>query len=91
MAQAGLVTNLLMMAFNLFPMPPLDGGRILFGLLPHKYAYRFAKLEPYGMFIVMALLYLPMLPFWDLWMNPVMTVAGTALNWLTSPLHTLIS
>jgi Zn-dependent protease len=48
MAKAGLLTNLVMMAFNLFPVPPLDGGRILVSLLPYKLAYKFAQIEPYG-------------------------------------------
>jgi len=50
MAKAGVLVNLALFAFNLFPIPPLDGGRILTSLLPHKYAYQFAKIEPYGFF-----------------------------------------
>src|SRR4051794_15770050 len=42
MAQAGILTNLVIFAFNLFPVPPLDGGRIMTSILPHKYAFKFA-------------------------------------------------
>mgnify|MGYP002040309269 CR=1 FL=1 len=83
MAQAGVLTNLVIFAFNLFPIPPLDGGRIMTSILPHKYAYKFAQLEPYGFFIVLALVFLKVLHFW---MVPVMSAAATFLKLLVSPL-----
>ena len=56
MAQGGVLVNLVMWAFNLFPLPPLDGGRVLAGLLPRGGAQDFlARIEPYGFFIVMGL------------------------------------
>ena len=55
MARAGVLVNLVMWAFNLFPVPPLDGGRILVGLLPWRQAQMVSRLEPYGFFIVMGL------------------------------------
>lgn len=88
MAQAGLLTNLVMLAFNLFPVPPLDGGRVLTSLLPHRYAYKFAQIEPYGFFIVMALVLLKVLYFW---MLPVMTLAHGALRLIISPLTIFLS
>ncbi|HEX2531859.1 MAG TPA: site-2 protease family protein [Burkholderiaceae bacterium] len=88
MARAGVLTNLVMFALNLFPVPPLDGGRILTGLLPDKYAYRFAQIEPYGFFIVMLLLIFKVLYFW---MIPVMMAAGTVLQILVSPLNIFLS
>ncbi len=54
--QAGILVNALLMFFNLFPLLPLDGGRIIAGLLPNNLAYQYSKLEPYGMFILIALL-----------------------------------
>ncbi len=56
MAIAGVQVNLVLMALNLLPVPPLDGGRIMVGLLPHRASYQFARLEPYGLFIVILLL-----------------------------------
>ena len=56
MATAGIMVNIGLMAINLLPVPPLDGGRILTGLLPARLAWRFARIEPYGFFIVIALL-----------------------------------
>ena len=55
-AQAGIFVNALLMIFNLFPLLPLDGGRILTGLLPDRMAYAFSRTEPYGMFILIALI-----------------------------------
>lgn len=83
MAQAGVLTNLVMLAFNLFPIPPLDGGRVLTSMLPHRLAYKFAQIEPYGFFIVMALVMLKILYFW---MVPVMTAAHAALKLLILPI-----
>ena len=54
--QAGIFVNALLMVFNLFPLLPLDGGRMLMGLLPNKLAYTFSRTEPYGMLILIALL-----------------------------------
>jgi Zn-dependent protease len=83
MAQAGVLSNLVMFAFNLFPIPPLDGGRVLTSMLPHRYAYKFAQIEPYGFFIVMGLVLLKVLYFW---MVPVMTVTHAALRLILFPL-----
>lgn len=87
MAQAGVSVNLMLFAFNLFPVPPLDGGRILVSLLPHKYAFKFAQIEPYGFFIVMALAYMQALRFW---MAPMMFVANTFLGVLIFPFTFLL-
>lgn len=88
MAQAGILTNLVIFAFNLFPVPPLDGGRIMTSILPHKYAYKFSQLEPYGFFIVLALVFLKVLHFW---MMPVMSAANSALLLIISPLTLLLN
>ncbi|GAA4404485.1 site-2 protease family protein [Quisquiliibacterium transsilvanicum] len=56
MATAGIMVNIGLMALNLLPIPPLDGGRILTGLLPARLAWRFARIEPYGLFIVIGLM-----------------------------------
>ncbi|MEG0176070.1 MAG: site-2 protease family protein, partial [Aeromonas sp.] len=64
MARAGILTNLVMWAFNLFPLPPLDGGRIVVGLLPPKLAYQFSRIEPFGFFIVLGLVMLGVVSTW---------------------------
>ncbi len=87
-ATAGVWTNFVIFAFNLFPIPPLDGGRILTSMLPHKYAYKFAQIEPYGFFIVLALAYLKIISFW---MGPVILIAQTVLNVLLLPLSLLLN
>jgi Zn-dependent protease len=53
---AGVLVNLVFMLLNLLPIPPLDGGRIVTSLLPHRAAWSFSKLEPWGLPILLALL-----------------------------------
>ena len=88
MAQAGVVVNLVMWAFNLFPLPPLDGGRILVGLLPYKQAQFVARIEPWGFFVVMALVIAGVVGTY--WLRPLMSFGYLVLNGLTAPLISLI-
>jgi Zn-dependent protease len=88
MCQGGMLVNVVMFAFNLFPLPPLDGGRIVVGLLPLKQAMAFSRIEPYGFFIVMALVVTGLVS--SLWMQPVMAVTFGFVDLLLSPLAALV-
>jgi Zn-dependent protease len=88
MCKAGVLVNLVMWAFNLFPLPPLDGGRVLAGLLPRRMAHQFGKIEPYGFFIVMALVLFHIVG--DYWLRPLMAVGFYLINLLLTPLTALI-
>jgi Zn-dependent protease len=87
MCKAGVSMNIGLCVLNLFPLPPLDGGRILTGLLPMRQAMAFSRIEPYGFFIVLALIYLRILD--GLWMQPVSAIAHFFLNLVLSPLAAL--
>jgi Zn-dependent protease len=63
MGAAGVFINVILMALNLIPLPPLDGGRIAVSLLPLKQAMQFARLEPYGLFILLGLMFTGILGF----------------------------
>lgn len=57
MSLAGIEINAVLMLLNLLPIPPLDGGRIAVSLLPHRLAWQFSRLEPYGLAILLVLLF----------------------------------
>ena len=61
MSQIGIQINVVLMVLNLLPLPPLDGGRVAVSLLPHRQAFQLAKIEPYGMFILIFLAVTPVL------------------------------
>lgn len=89
MCRAGLLVNVVMFVFNLFPLPPLDGGRILVGLLPYRAAELVSRVEPYGFFIVMGLILAGIIN--KLWMSPLMGLTYGALEIILTPLRLLIS
>jgi len=88
MCKAGMLTNVVMFAFNLFPLPPLDGGRILVGLLPWRQAVQLSRIEPWGFFIVMALVISGVVS--ALWMHPLMDLTFAFIKLALSPLSFLI-
>lgn len=78
MAIAGIQINLVLMALNLFPLPPLDGGRIVFSLLPARLAWKYGKLEPYGLVILIVLMLTGVL--WML-LQPLLAFGHVVINW----------
>ncbi|OIJ40667.1 MULTISPECIES: site-2 protease family protein [Massilia] len=82
MAEAGILTNLLIMAFNLLPIPPLDGGRVLTSMLPNSLAWKFARIEPYGFFIVLGLVFLQLVGYWVV---PVMQLGRWIVDLMVLP------
>jgi len=76
---AGVFVNVIIMVLNLLPLPPLDGGRILVSLLPHRLAYNVARIEPYGFIILIALLFAGVLGL-VLW--PLIHIVVSIVEWL---------
>ena len=61
MSMAGIFINLVLMVLNLLPIPPLDGGRVLSGLVPNNISALLSKIEPYGLFILLGLMFMGLL------------------------------
>ena len=85
---AGIMVNLILMVLNMIPLPPLDGGRVLTGLLPMPYSAYVARIEPYGFFILVALLVLgllakiiwPVVIFLLLWFSQLAGISNQDLS-----------
>ncbi|HEX7748905.1 MAG TPA: site-2 protease family protein, partial [Bordetella sp.] len=78
MAVAGVNVNLVLMAMNLLPVLPLDGGRIVFSLLPNRAAWHYARIEPYGLMIVLLLLVTGAL---GLFLGPFLFFGRMVVSW----------
>lgn len=80
MGQAGIAINLILMVLNLLPLPPLDGSRVLAWLLPPRAAAWLDRIEPYGILILLGLLYLGL---WQKLIGPLTTLLAALLQtWL---------
>jgi Zn-dependent protease len=79
MAMWGIKINVVLMVLNLLPLPPLDGGRVAVSLLPHRQAFQLAKIEPYGMFI---LIFLAITPVLSLILSPLIELVYKLLSML---------
>jgi Zn-dependent protease len=89
MCAAGIAINISLGVLNLFPLPPLDGGRIMVGLLPMRQALAFSRIEPYGFFIVIGLIYLRVLD--QYWMQPLTHLIRGLLNVILTPFAMMAS
>ena len=89
MCRGGVTVNIVLFAFNLFPLPPLDGGRVLVGLLPPRPAMALARSEPYGFFIVLALAVSGIIG--PIWMNPLINLTFAVIKVILSPLQALLT
>ncbi|WP_118179206.1 site-2 protease family protein [Paraburkholderia phosphatilytica] len=87
MAAAGVGVNLVLGVLNLFPLPPLDGGRVLMALLPPRQSIALSRLEPYGFFIVMALVVSGVLT--NYWLRPLVEFGYRVVTAILTPLVTL--
>ena len=87
MGEAGITVNFVMAALNLFPLPPLDGGRMLASVLPVAQANLLLRIEPFGFFIVLALAATHVLNYW---MAPIIGVFQIVLGTLLLPFTSLL-
>ena len=90
MAGAGVLVNLLFFAFNLIPLLPLDGGRILAGMLPESMARQFEKIEPYSIWIILFLAISGSNIIGEYWIIPIMQTMMSLIQGVVSPLANLL-
>ena len=79
MSKIGIIVNCVLMVLNLFPLPPLDGGRVAVSLLPHRLAWKFAQIERFGFPILLILLFTGVL---GAVMNPLVIFSARAIEFI---------
>ncbi|SHG48210.1 site-2 protease family protein [Massilia sp. CF038] len=91
MTQVGMVVNAAMFVFNLIPIPPLDGGRVVTGLLPMALARRFASIERYSVFVFIGLIVLMQLRILDGYLGGGIALVRELFGLILSPLTLLLN
>ena len=81
MGDAGIIINIILMILNLLPIPPLDGGRVLVSVLPGPLAWKVSKIEPYGLFIIIGLMFLGVLSW--IMSGPIMGLRNAVLVFIS--------
>lgn len=79
MAQIGIKINVILIALNILPLPPLDGGRIAVSLLPHRQAVALSRIEPFGMFI---LIFMALTPILGWVLTPIVSALMRLINFI---------
>jgi len=87
--KAGVFVCLSLFAFQLLPLPPLAGGRVLLHLLPYKYAIQFSQVERWSVWIILLLAIVGILG--PLWLSPITQLALGLLQWFITPLSFLLN
>ena len=80
----GVKWNVVLAVFNMIPIPPLDGGRVMVGFLPDRQAAAWASIEPFGFFIIIALVFLDPLGFWSQIVSPLIM---NIMMWILGAKH----